>query len=134
MQGSVKLNGQIWNYYKDKQKWEQNTWGSGCNPPFASATQCVVPFQDRSSQKPVTGAVLKNGQLPMGRSALIYLQVPNAWFDPFKQGLLVNTHDECPGCDPLQVDILSAQGEFLPTFNTRGGRSAKVYIWAALPR
>jgi RHS repeat-associated protein len=132
VQGSVKLNGQIWNYVLSSGSWKKNEWGAGCNPPYASYSWCVVPFQYGSSNRPATGAVLKNGRVPMSKEARVYVRVPDDPTLVFSNGLLVNTRDECPGCSPLQVDVLSLGP--LITFNTKGGYAIKVYIWAAIPK
>ncbi|MBE0411521.1 MAG: hypothetical protein IBX69_17490 [Anaerolineales bacterium] len=135
MQGSVKLNRQIWNYVKSSNKWEKNEWASNiCNPLFASYSQCVIPLQFASPPgKPVTGAVLvENGKLSRGRESIVIIKVDDGIF-PYENELMVNIRDECPGCKPLQVDILSLN-QPLPTYNSRGGDTREVYIWAAIPK
>ena len=132
-QGSVLLNGQVWNYWLSEGKWKRNTWAaSACRPPFGSGTQCVVPLQFSSAENPVTGAVMKGGRIPIGHAQLVFIRVPNDKYDLYSDGLVVNTRDECPACGPTQVDVLSFNGNALPNYNSKGGAPAKVYIWAAV--
>ncbi len=133
LQGSVIINGQLWNYVGGEEEWRENSFVGSCSPQFASATQCVVPLQFSTSNQPVTGAVNRDGDIPLGPDQLIYIQVVNGKGPFYGDGLLVNTKDECPGCSPLQVDILYdiTEGDGLPYSYNLGSDSWTVYIWIA---
>ena len=126
MQGSVKLNGVTWNYNKYTGRWEKNS--RSCSPPYASSTQCVVPYNDRAPDQVTTAAVSRNSSIPMGPDQYIYIQIPDANIDP--KEIMVNTRDECPGCDRMQVDILAVEPlKSYFSYNTPNGLPANVYIW-----
>ncbi|WP_420628130.1 RHS repeat-associated core domain-containing protein [Candidatus Leptofilum sp.] len=138
VQGSVMLNGQAWNYRVDENRWTQNTGQSVCQGGFVSATQCVTPYQFSSQingedpyQHPTTGAVNNSSAIPMGQGNIVLVQIN----DGKDFAIVVETRDECPGCNPLQIDILARDPlTNFPSYNIHGGASANVYFWVAVPK
>jgi hypothetical protein len=125
MQGSVKLNGINYNWVGSR--WVQNDLP--CE--YASSTQCITPYEDKTSTQPVTGAVHIPGQIPQGQNLLILIQIPGAE-DDFANGVIVNTRDECPACTPIKVDILTTFPRNHTSYN-KDKYEYTVYIWVWVP-
>jgi hypothetical protein len=127
MQGSVKLNGVNFSW---KGQWVISP--GPCNPPYASSTQCIVPFEHRNSSRSVTGAVLIPGNIPQGRERNILIIILGVKGE-FSRGLLVNVRDECPACSPSGVDILTLDSRRHTSYNGKSRNQAYVYIWLWIP-
>jgi hypothetical protein len=130
MQGSVQINEKNWSW--NGKEWIESP--TGCNPNFASSIQCIVPFEYSNERRPVTGAVHKNGLIPLGRDSYIWIQIPDAKEGFFKTGLLVNVKDECPACKPSGVDILRTDKSSYSGYNHGSSAIAtNVIIWLWVP-
>jgi hypothetical protein len=98
--------------------------------------QCLTPLrQNLPTQTPhASGAVLPQGQIPLGPSRMVLIYTPEApRTSPFRQGRYINTRDACPGCNALQVDVFVGLGPGFQPLNTSGGINTPVYIWLVVP-
>ncbi len=135
LQGSVRINGQNWNYICADAECSTGSWqpnNFGCQ--YASATQCLNPYTGRGTRGLVSGAVQtdESGQIPFGPDQLIVIHAPGAPpLSPFVVPVIIRAQDGCPACAPLQVDILSEV--YIPSLNTERGFSTPVFIWVLTP-